>query len=165
MLCFITNCLHAQTEMKPYVAGHVFKVSLPNYMKRTIGYNDDAAIQFKNSVKDVYGFIIEDNKAEMELAEIVYASINEFYIDFSKDFLADEKKRTSTLPTENKTGDVKFIYNEVSYYDKEAKSMITYFVGIAETKDAFYKMLCWTTTDNKDLYRNDFEKILFSIND
>jgi hypothetical protein len=157
--------LLAQTPMNAFVAGHAFKVSLPVYMQRTIGYNDDASIQFKNSVKDVYGFIIEDNKDEMKLAEIYYTSINEFYTDFTKDFLVDEKKRTLSSATSTALGEFNFMVSELSYFDKEAKTMITYFIGIAETKAAFYKMLCWTTTENKDTYKADFEKILFSIND
>jgi predicted lysophospholipase L1 biosynthesis ABC-type transport system permease subunit len=95
LLAFIVlagNKMNAQTNMKELKVGHEFFVSLPDYMIKTSGLNSSSAVQFKSEVKDVYGFIIEDNKEEMALVDIVYTSIGEFYEDFIKDFLLDEKK-------------------------------------------------------------------------
>lgn len=155
----------AQTATKEYKAGHVFYVSLPDYMSKTIGLNDVATIQFKNSLKDVAGFVIEDNKEELVLAEMVFSSIDDFYANFIQDFLVDEEKR-SISPTKSQTiGKVKFIECDASYFDKESDIEIYYFVGIAETKDAFYKVLCFGSLATKDKFKADFQKILYSIKD
>jgi hypothetical protein len=164
LLWFSFNAL-AQTGNKEYTAGHVFYVSLPDYMKKTTGLNTSATIQFKNTVKDIYGFIIEDNKEELTLAEMSYTSLNEFYEDFIKDFATDEEKRKVTKPVTQKKGETNFISCDVTYYEKESKIDIYYFVGIAETKDAYYKVLCWAAVENKDKYKADFEKILYSLRD
>ena len=89
-LIIMSNSLFAQMPLKEYQAGHVFHISLPEYMGKTIGLNNSATIQYKSEVKDVYGFVIEDNKEELKLAELNYSSINEFYEGFIKDFLKDE---------------------------------------------------------------------------
>jgi hypothetical protein len=165
ILAIMTTNAFAQTIMKEYKAGHVFYVSLPDYMSKTYGINSSAVIQFKNTIKDVAGFIIEDNKEELALAQMTFSSINDFYDNFIKDFLLKEKKRNISQPVSQTIGDVKFIECDASYYDKDSKLDIYYFVGIAETKDAFYKVLCYGALENKDKFKADFQKILYSIKD
>jgi len=155
----------AQAPLKEYKAGHVFYISLPDYMSKTTGLNDVATIQFKNTVKDVYGFVIEDNKEELTMAEITYSSINEFYDDFIKDFLTEEKNRVVSPAKYKKVGTTSFAEADVTYYDSEVKADIYYLVGIVETKDAYYKVLSWTAAGNKAKFKADFQKILYSLKD
>lgn len=157
--------LKAQTGGKEYKAGHVFYITLPDYMSRTVGLNSAAVIQFKNAVKDVYGFVIEDNKEELEIAEMKFSSLSEFHENFMKDFLKDEEKRKVSKANATAKGATSFIESDITYYDKDAQTEIYYYVGMAETKDAYYKMLCWCTKDNKDKFREDFKKMLLSIRD
>jgi len=164
-LILITSTTFAQTTMKEYKAGHVFYVSLPDYMSKTTGLNDAAVIQYKNTVKDIAGFIIEDNKEEMELANLKYSSINEFYDNFIKDFLIKEKKRNISQPVYQTIGDNKFVECDATCYSKDSKMDIYYFIGIVETKDAFYKVFCYGGFESKDKYKADFQKLLYSLKD
>ena len=164
-LVLITTTAFSQTTLKEHKAGHVFYVSLPDYMAKTVGLNSSSAIEFKNTIKDVAGFIIEDNKEELRLAEMNYTYISEFYEDFIKDFIKDEEKRTVSKPQSKKNGETNFMECDVSYYDKDSKIEIYYFVGIVETSAAYYKVLCWGTLENKDKFKPDFQKILYSLKD
>lgn len=162
---FFANNLAAQTPLKELKAGHVFHVSIPDYMNRTMGLNSSAAIQFKSEVKDVYGFIIEDNKEELALVEMNFSSVTEFYNDFIKDFLVGEKKRTVSQPLTKSVGTTNFLECDFSYYDKDAKTEIYYLIGIVETPSAYYKVLCWSTLENKAAFKADFQKIVYSLKD
>lgn len=164
-MVLMTTTTFAQTELKEYKAGHTFNVSLPDYMTKTAGINSASAIQYKSAVKDVYGFIIFDTKEELGLVEMKYSSTNEFYEDFIKDFLIDEYKRKVSKPLSQKNGDINFIECDVTYYDKDAKTDIYYLVGIVETKTAYYKVLSWAVAENKDKFKADFQKIIYSIKD
>jgi hypothetical protein len=164
-MVLMTTTTFAQTELKEYKAGHTFNVSLPDYMTKTAGINSASAIQYKSAVKDVYGFIIFDTKEELGLVEMKYSSTNEFYEDFIKDFLIDEDKRKVSKPLSQKNGDINFIECDVTYYDKDAKTEIYYLVGIVETKTAYYKVLSWAVAENKDKFKADFQKIIYSIKD
>jgi len=164
-MVLMTTTTFAQTELKEYRAGHTFNVSLPDYMTKTAGINSASAIQYKSAVKDVYGFIIFDTKEELGLVEMKYSSTNEFYEDFIKDFLIDEDKRKVSKPLSQKNGDINFIECDVTYYDKDAKTEIYYLVGIVETKTAYYKVLSWAVAENKDKFKADFQKIVYSIKD
>ena len=134
-------------------------------MSRTVGINSSATIQYKNAVKDVYGFVIVDSKDEMALAELKYSSINEFYDDFIKDFLVDEEKRKISKPIYTTKGDINFVECDASYFDKDAKAEIYYAVGIVETKTSYYKVLSWALADNKDKFKADFQSIIYSVKD
>jgi hypothetical protein len=163
LLCI--TAINAQTPLKEYKVGHVFSVSLPDYMGKTFGLNNASVFQYKNAVKDVYGFIIEDSKEELGMAELNYTSINEFYEEFIKDFLKDEENRKISKPETQKKGEINFIECDASYYDKDAKIEIYYLVGIVETKYAYYKVLSWAAAENKAKFKADFQKILYSLKD
>ena len=94
-----------------------------------------------------------------------YSSINEFCEDFAKDFLKDEKKKTFSYPEYKKIGDINFAEFDATYYDKEAKTEIYYLIGIVETKTSYYKVLSYTSKENKDKFKADFQSILYSLKD
>lgn len=165
LLMIATSNTFAQTALKEYKIGHVVTLNLPDYMSRTLDLNSDAIIQYKSIVKDVYGFVIEDNKEELALAEMNFSSINEFCEEFAKGFLKDEKKKIFSYPEYKKIGDTNFAEFDATYYDKDAKAEIYYLVGIVETKTAFYKVLSFSSKENKDKFKADFQSILYSIKD
>jgi hypothetical protein len=164
-LVLITSISFAQAPLKEYKAGHIFYISLPEYMSKTAGLNSSSTIEYKNAVKDVYGFVIEDNKEILTLAELKYSSINEFYEDFIKDFLEGEKNKKAGTPKFQKKGDISFAEADVTYYDEEVKGDIYYLVGIVETKASYYKVLSWCVAENKTKFKADFQKILYSLRD
>jgi len=165
VLAAMARITFSQTAMTEYKAGNIFYIKLPEYMSRTIGINSSASIQYKNAVKDVYGFVIIDSKDEMALADLKYANINEFYEDFIKDFLAEEDKRKISKPVYQTKGEINFVECDASYYDKEANAEIFYLVGIVETKTAYYKVLSWALADNKEKFKADFQSIIYSVKD
>jgi len=165
ILVTIVTGSYAQTPLKEFKAGSIFYVSLPDYMSRTVGLNSAATFQYKNAVKDVYGFVIIDDKEEMALADLKYGSINEFFEDFTKDFLEGEDKRKLSKPVYEKKGDLNFAECDASYFDKDADAEIYYHVGVVETKTAFYKVLSWALLENKEKFKADFQSILYSVKD
>jgi len=134
-------------------------------MNKTVGLNSAASIQFKNVVKDVAGFLIEDPKEDLKLAETNFASINEYYDYFIKDFLKDEEKRTISKPNIIKKGQNSFLEVDASYFDKDSKMVVCYYVCLIETKDYYYKLLCWSSLENKDKFKSDFQNIAYSLRD
>lgn len=151
------------TNTKTLRIGTPFSISLPDYMSRTVGLNSAANFQYKNEEKDVYGFVIEDDKEELKLAELSFASVDEFYKDFIEVFLTDAEKKNIGTPAVQKKNGISYLECDVSYFDKDAGAEIYYLVGIVETNSAFYKILSWTTLENKNTYKADFRNILYSF--
>jgi len=154
-----------QTAIKELRVGHEFFISVPDYMTKTVGLNSAASVQFKNVIKDVAGFVIEDPNVDLKLAELNFASINEYYDYFVKDFLKDEEKRTISNPNVFKKGQNNYLEIDASYFDKDSKVDIYYYVCLIETRDYYYKLLCWSSLENKDKFKSDFQKIAYSLRD
>ena len=159
----MTLATFGQGGTKTYKAGHVFSITLPDYMSRTVGLNSTANFQYKSYVKDVYGFVIGDDKEELKLAELNFDSVTEFHEDFMKSFLTDAEKKNIGTPVVKKIGETSFLECDVTYFDKEAGGEIYYLVGVVETKSAFYKILSWSLGENKGKFKADFQKILYSF--
>ncbi len=154
-----------QPTTKVYKVGHVFNITLPVYMTKTVGLNDAANIQYKSEIKDVYGFVIADLKEELKMAEISYTSIREFYDEFIEDFTKDDENKTLGKPVSSVKNGINFIEVDYSFYSKEAESDIYYLVGIVETKTSYYKVMSWCSAANKAKFKADFQKILYSVKD
>ena len=163
LLVGMTVC--AQTTMKEYKAGHVFYVSLPDYMTKTTDLNDAASIQFINNIKDIAGYIIFDTKEELELVNLKFSNATEFYETFIKDFLVKQKSRKVSEPQIKSMNGNNYVESDVTYFDKDSKMEIYFYIGIVETKNSFYKLLCYGGIDSKEKYKNDFQAILYSLKD
>ena len=163
---FLLLILKSQGQTtKEFKVGHEFLISVPDYMNKTVGLNTSASVQFKSVIKDVAGFVIEDSKEELKLAETNFSSINEYYDFFVKDFLKDEDKRTISAPTTITKGQNNYLEIDASYFDKDSKTGIYYYVCIIETKNYYYKVLCWSSLEKKDKFKSDFQKAAYSLRD
>jgi len=163
MLSTLKN--QGQTTFKELKVGHEFFINVPDYMNKTVSLNSSASVQFKNVIKDVAGFVIEDSKEDLKLAETNFSSINEYYDYFIKDFLKDEEKRTISTPNTFKKGQNNYLEIDASFSDKDSKIDIYYYVCVIETKNYYYKVLCWSSLENKDKFKKDFQKIAYSLRD
>lgn len=157
--------IFAQTKFKEMKVGHTFNISLPEYLNKSIGVNAASAIEYKSVVKGVVGLVICESKEDFELAEMKFASIHEFSEFALKDYLKDERNKTVSEPTIQKKGDNTFLEYDTSYFDQDAEIQIYCLVGIVETKKAYYQVITYVANDEKDKYKSDFQKILYSIND
>ena len=163
LLMFPARLVFGQSNVSELKVGHVFYIDIPEYMSKTVGINNAASVQFKSVTKDIYGFIIEDSKEELNLTDMKFASINEFYDYFVKDFLKDEDKRNISPIHTFKKDEKNYVEMDASYYDKDAKADIYYYVCIVETKNYYYKILCYSALENKDKFKSDFQKIPLSL--
>jgi hypothetical protein len=164
LLLIFCKSSSAQIIMDKYTVGD-FTLSLPDYMSKTGGLSPDAVLQFRNMVRDVSGYVIREEKTVKEIDNPANPDINQFYEVFIKDFLKGKEERKVASPKISTNGDVKFIETDLSYLDDETVIYYYYFVGIAETKNAFYKVICSGSLDFKNQYKGDFQKILYSIKD
>lgn len=163
ILMTATTLGQTPSTFKSFKIGLPFYISLPEYMNRTVGLNSSANFQYKSEVKDVYGFVIGDDKDELKLAELNFSTVTEFYNDFMKTFLADVEKKNIGTHAVKKIGDNNFLECDVTYFDNDAGGEIYYLIGIVETKTAFYKILSWALAENKDKFKPDFQNILYSF--
>jgi hypothetical protein len=165
VIFFSGPAANAQSTMKTQKAGNIFYISVPDYFSRTIGLNSAATVQYQSILKDVYSVVIEDPKETLALDGLKFNAINEFYEEFVKVFVKDKAILASIKPKYQVKDGISFAECEVVFQPGDSMPAIYYLIGMVETKNCFYKVVSWTLPENKDKYREDFQKILYSIRD
>lgn len=150
---------------KEYKAGHLFDISLPSYMERMVGQIDGSAVEYMNQANDLYGYVTFETKENLELTKQKYTSILEYQETLLKNFIKDKEKRIVSKPLSQKRGDINFIETEVTFHNKETNDDFYYLIGAVETKTTFYRIISWSLAKNKNKFKADFQKILYSIKD
>ncbi|MBK0384023.1 hypothetical protein I5M32_13725 [Pedobacter sp. SD-b] len=153
----------AQTQMDTYKQDG-FTVSLPYYMSKTGGLNNLASIQYRNMIRGLAGYIVKEDK-NVNVSDSTLGGINNYYHQFIQNFLTDKNERKVTAPKVQVIGETIFSESDLTYNDEETLINYYYFIGIAETSKAFYKVICFGTMDDRSQYKIDFQKILYSIKD
>lgn len=153
--------IFAQTKFEEKKVGHIYYVSIPDYMLETDQLNDVASLQYQNTLKEAYVIVIEDSKKSLTKAGMGFSGPREFYDSFAKDFFnADDEI--------GKVKDIKVNGNyavQVEVMRKFNDLDIIYLVTVVETPTHFYKMLAWTLKSNWDSLIGDFKKIANSLKD
>lgn len=155
----------SQQKSREIKVGHLFHITIPEYMERTVGLNSAASIQFVSSPNDVAGFVIEDSKEELKLADTSFATLKDFYFFFEKDFLSGLKARTISPVNEFRKNGKNYLEFDASYFDDELKSEVSYYVCLIEEDTYYYKLICWSAKENKEKFRPDFQRIALSIHE
>jgi hypothetical protein len=159
---------YSQTKFTEQKAGHIYHVSIPDYMTKAVTLNDVATMQYINSAKNAYLVIIDDSKEELEMKGIKFASLKDFHDDNIKHLRTEENESVETKATEFEINGNKFYQTELGVNFKEKDDLevkITYLITYVETKSYYYQILCWSlSSEYKNLYA-DFKKIAASIRD
>lgn len=160
----ITATAFSQTKLKKYKVGHNFFLSLPSYMSKTIdlNVNDLATFQFQNKLMNVSGYVLELEKEQFRLAKIDLASINIFFEKYIKDNHKEEANRQVSIPEFKKIDVNNFIEYDISYSTTN-NAEVYYFVGAVESPTSYYAIICISNLANKDRFKPDFQKILYSF--
>lgn len=142
--------------------GHCYTMEIPDYMVRAFDLNDVASLQYKNETKEAYVIVIEDNKEHLESLGMKFTNAEDFLENFLKDYRAEETREFSKVTNFKANGNdcsqVEMSWNQ----DDLGFYML---VTSVESKTHFYKILCWTLKENKDLLKEDFKKIAKSLKD
>ncbi|RYU92804.1 hypothetical protein [Emticicia agri] len=159
---------YSQTKFTEQKAGHVYHVSIPDYMTKSVTLNDVATMQYINSAKNAYLVIIDDSKEELEMKGIKFASLKEFHDDNIKHLKGEENDPVESKGVEFEANGNKFYQSELSVNFKEKDDLevkITYLITYVETKGYYYQILCWSLTPEYKNLLADFKKIAASIRD
>lgn len=159
---------YSQTKFTEQKAGHIYHVSVPDYMTKTVTLNDVATMQYINSAKNAYLVIIDDSKEELEMKGIKFASLKDFHDDNIKHLKSEDNEHSETKIAEFEANGNKFYQSELNVNFKEKDNLevkITYLITYVETKGYYYQILCWSLTPEYKSLMPDFKKIAASIKD
>jgi len=141
--------------------GHIYYISVPDYMTKAFDINDAASCQYQNVEKEAYAIVIDDSKEDLSSLDMTFSGPRHFFDDFIKDYQAEAEQRQVSTPKEFQQNGIKFLQAEMSYvFEGTGIFMI---ITIAETKTHFYKILTWTLSDNKQTLQSDLSRIAVTL--
>ena len=143
--------------------GHCFNMQIPNYLTKTYDLNDVATLQYKNALKEAYVIVIDDSKDELEKGGTVFIDAKDFLQYFTSEYLILKEGLTKSEIVEFTSNDNGHAQMEATW--KSDNGEIYMILTSVETKEHFYKILCWTLLEFKDTFREDYLKIAKSLVD
>lgn len=161
LIPFTTNSFSQNFSSKS--AGNCFSLEIPNYMAKTYDLNDVATLQYTNAVKEAYVIVIEDSKDELNSLSMIFQNPKEFLENFTKDYQIESSNRIISEITEFKSNENLHAQVEMTWSNEDGNFYML--ITTVETKEHFYKILCWTILENKDLLKNDYLTISKSLLD
>ncbi len=157
-----TASVLAQTKFIERKAGHIFYLSVPEYMQRTRDLNETASLQYKNSRKEAYCIVIEDSKDQLRDGGISFTNINTYAEQLLKAFAGKltKVKTSKPVPITTKSG-LKGMQAEITGTIDGVNSV--YLCTYIETEQYLYQIICWTLQDRKKELFADYQKIVQSL--
>lgn len=158
---FSMSNIEAQTTLlEPKKAGHVFYVSVPAYMQETRGLNEAASFEYQSTEKQSYLMVIDDAKSSLKSIDLSFSSPEEYFLSIQDFYMSDADK--STL--KKRTLTIQNMPSLLTEFERKLENItLSYMIGVVESKEYYYQVVCWTTSDNKQAMWQDFEKIITSL--
>lgn len=159
--------LSLEDDFKEISVNNTYSMKLAKYMKKWTGedQNEDASLQYMNLFKETYLMVIDEDK---ETFVSTFKAIDDYdesltllenYKNIQLESLEEGAQKLGvTEPKKFKIQDLDALSVELDakvpdiYYD------ITYFLTFIEGKENIYMIMAWTLKDDKDKYRDTFEK-------
>lgn len=157
----------SQAKFNEKKVGHIFHISVPDYMQKTTLLNDAAAVQYENSEKEIYMIVIEDSKEDLEISQVKFESLMEFHDSNIAALKTEENAAVESTPKQFESNGIKFVQSDLKVVLKDEKTTtnVSYLVTYAESPTHYYQILCWSLTPDYKKYVEDFKKIAASIRD
>lgn len=141
--------------------GHIISLEYPSTFLRTFNLNPDASIELFDEKTDSYIILIEDEKELLQVLDINYT--NDTYFDETISAMSEtativEKKNAKNYKTA--TGNNA---KQIEIITEEEGIKIYYLITTIESKNYFYKILCWSVMENYDKQSPVFMRISNSL--
>jgi hypothetical protein len=143
--------------------GHSYTLDIPDYLTKTYDLNDDATLQYNNTLKEAYLIVIPDSKDELKTVGTTFTNSKDFLDYFIKDYQAESERRTTTDVVEFESNNNMHAQVEINFSIDENDFFMV--ITVVETETHYYKILCWTLLEYKNQFRDDYLKISKSLKD
>ncbi len=166
----IVQSCNIETTYETVNVKNRFSVVLPSFLTKTNDLNDDASLQYQNERREFYIAVIEESFEEVDTAieyyekeeNIGYKNTLE---DYKKMTLDDYKTQLTNAEMFN-TKDT--VVNNMQAITTHLRGTINgvdifYSIGIFKGKTRYYQANSWTLASNENLYKDDLDKIIYSI--
>ncbi|WP_157558735.1 hypothetical protein [Microscilla marina] len=145
-----------------------YSIQIPKYMKRSIGLNQYASLQYQNTTKGMYVIVIdEDTTAKKILSkamELSGGSVLSYYRKQKMEQLGQDLKISKKH--DGKLIKINGLEAETVNIDastKEIETDVAYFFTFIEGKKSLYMLMGWTMASQRKKYQGTFGQVAKSF--
>ncbi len=145
-----------------------YSLSIPSFLTKADNLNDDASLQYQHSWREFYVIVIDEPKSDMHkaLKENLLTDVYASSIDGYSQLILDGIKDGLTDPTQSEL--IKTNINSMPARITTVNGSIDefsvfYSIGFYEGRGRYYQVITWTLSDKEDDYKDQMEKIIFSL--
>ena len=158
------------TEFKQVNVDNSYVLSLPKYLEQVSGLNNEALVQYQNTEKEVYTIMILEEKSELKPllkpsnSKYSDRTLISLYAEMQMRSLEERVKiRGRNNPKRITINDMD---SEIFEFDAKVPGVdepIFYHLTLFEGKNDFFMLMSWTLLENKQLYKDTFDRIAKSF--
>lgn len=163
IIAFIFSIFGYSQNFTSQKGGNCFSLEIPNYMTKTFELNDNATLQYRNTAKETYVVVLDDDKTELQSLGLVFETPKVFLEDFVSTYQIEASNRVVSEIKEFESNNNKQAQLEMSFSTEEIDFYML--VTTVESSGYFYNILCWTLLEFKDKFKDDFKTISMSLKD
>jgi len=170
MLAIAAAMASCQTDRKDQVVTvkNKYTISLPPFVKESSGLNDDASLQYQNSLREFYVVVIDESKSEFEKA-LSDNDLNDLYpknikgyselLMFGMEQAIEIKSKSMLRDTviNNQPARLQTIKGRVEGTD------IFYSIGFIQGVKRYYQVIAWTLQNKEKEHAGVMKKIIASF--
>lgn len=166
--CFLNGVIGdaKNAELVPVIIRNEYSMDIPSYMTKSTELNDDASLQFRGILREAYVIVIDESKQEFVdflAAEEMYDSTLSIVSNYAKTQLDNTTSSMNVIsrktPVRMKINGLNAVKAEIDGVVDGIPEPISYFVTFVESSEKLYMIMAWTLKEEKEGYRETFEKM------
>jgi hypothetical protein len=161
----ITSCNEGMQTVK--VAGR-YSLELPSDYKKVNDINEEASLQYQNTIKNIFIIVIDEPKTALAKA-LSENSLNDSYTNDLEGYSRlitngmDASISVKNMPDFEDTTINGFKARLLSFDGLSSGNRVYWKLAFVEGNNRYYQIMVWTNADNQKKYENEMAAIINSF--
>jgi hypothetical protein len=145
-----------------------YSISIPSFLTKVSGLNDDASLQYQHAWKELYVIVIDESKEEMQNVLSENNLIGKYSNDikgysslllngFEQNINVSKKSKVTETLVNNMPARLITVSGKVEGIDA------FYTIAFIEGKNRYYQIMTWTLASKENEYKDKMNQILYSL--
>ena len=166
---FLASCNLTTKFETVTIDGH-YQMDVPDYMTSSTELNDEASLQYENSIKETYVIVINEEKQMLIDLFTEIGSWDESITPLENYVAIQTESMESSLnilnkkgPNDKKVNGMPVMVYEYDGYAPGISYEIYYYMAYIEGEDELFMVSAWCLGEDKDTYKDTFVKMIESF--
>lgn len=145
-----------------------YSLELPSDFKKADDINEEASLQYQNTIKNIFVIVIDEPKTALEKA-LTENSLNDSYTNDLEGYSRlitngmDASISVKKMPDFKDTSINGFKARLLSFDGLSSGNRVYWKLAFVDGNNRYYQIMVWTSADNQKKYENEMASIINSF--